>query len=424
MIKTFSIEELCEVITDGAHYSPRFFQGGIPMYSVKDMTDYGFDRSNAKTISLEDYLKLKNAGCEPMDDDILIAKDGSVMKHVFKYKHDEKCVLLSSIAILRPNKDIIDPDYLVFSILNSKIKKNIINNYVSGSGVPRIVLKDFKKIKIEVAKLELQSKISSFLNQINQKIKLNKKINQTLEDLIRIFYKSWFVDFDPVKSKIEGRSTKLSKEINDLFPNTFEDSVLGKIPKGWKIEKLDSIAIKINEKFKKGESWEQEKLIDLARMPLKSIGLNSYGLGNELSTSVSKFKKNDFLFGSIRPYFYKAGICPFDGVTNTSVFILRSMEDFDREFLYSYSSSNSVFKKSVQYSEGTKMPIISWKQFKKFDLVLPDKNIRKLFSSITRPLFDKIIQNIYEEHNLIELRDVLIPKLLSGEIKIFDKVNN
>ena len=225
---------------------------------------------------------------------------------------------------------------------------------------------------------------------------------------------------DVFYAKAEGSSTGLSKEISDLFPDTFESSEIGEIPKGWHVGNIEDIAEKVSDKYKREEDWSNEKLIDLSRMPSNSIALNSHGKGEELSTSVCKFQKYDFLFGSIRPYFYKAGVCPFNGVSNTSVFILRAKNDFDREFMYFYSSSEKTFERSVQYSDGTKMPIIKWNDFKEFKFALPNKELRKNFSSITRPIVDKIILNIEEQETLSNLRDSLLPKLIAGEIKIPD----
>ena len=122
----------------------------------------------------------------------------------------------------------------------------------------------------------------------------------------------------------------MSKEITDLFPDTFVSSEIGEIPKGWHVGNIEDIAEKVSDKYKNEDDWSNEKLIDLSRMPSNSIALNSYGQGDELSTSVCKFQKYDFLFGSIRPYFYKAGICPFYCVSNTSVFILRAKKIFDK----------------------------------------------------------------------------------------------
>jgi type I restriction enzyme, S subunit len=102
-----SLENSCLMITDGSHHSPKDYPNGLPMFSVKDMKDRGFDYSKPKTISHEDFNKLIKSGCQPRKDDILIAKDGSVMKHVFCVKSEPDYVLLSSIAILRPDTTLI-----------------------------------------------------------------------------------------------------------------------------------------------------------------------------------------------------------------------------------------------------------------------------------------------------------------------------
>jgi type I restriction enzyme S subunit len=153
-------------------------------------------------------------------------------------------------------------------------------------------------------------------------------------------------------------------------------------------------------------------------MPLNSISLDSYGFGNEISTSACKFKKYDFLFGSIRPYFKKAGICPFSGISNTSVFILRVHKIFDREFLYFYCSSDNIFKKSVQFSDGTKMPIIKWNDFKEFKFALPNEELRNYFSVKINHIIERIIKNNEEQEILKKLRDMLAPKLIYGELKL------
>ena len=155
------LDKLCSKITDGSHYSPSESLSGKPMFSVKDMKNSGFDYSNPKRISVEDYEGLIKAGCQPQIDDILIAKDGSVMKHIFRVRKKPDYALLSSIAILRPDKTKIDPSFLVYSIKAPDVTDTILNNYVSGSGVPRIVLKDFKKIEIKFPALPEQCAIAS-----------------------------------------------------------------------------------------------------------------------------------------------------------------------------------------------------------------------------------------------------------------------
>ena len=348
-----------------------------------------------------------------LDEGVIVSRKGTLDVHY----SDKPFFVIDTAFFLKPKSEL-NAKWAYYALKNFDIKK-----LTSGSGVPSLSRDEFYAEDLFLPTLEYQNKVESILSNIDKKIELNQQMNEILEEIAKTLFKSWFIDFDPVRAKAEGRPTGLSKEISDLFPDSFEDSELGEIPRGWTKSIITDIANKTSDKYKKDEDWSNEKLIDLSRMPLNSISLTSHGRGYELSTSVCKFKKYDFLFGSIRPYFYKAGICPYDGVSNTSVFILRAKKSYDKEFMYFYSSSDITFERSVQYSDGTKMPIIKWNDFKEFPFALPNEELRKQFSSIINPVVDKIILNIDEQKVLSELRDTLLPRLISGELLITDAEN-
>tara|TARA_B100000900_G_scaffold15729_1_gene12432 strand:- start:673 stop:1950 length:1278 start_codon:yes stop_codon:yes gene_type:complete len=353
--------------------------------------------------------------------DILFSEIRPINKRfAFVDKDCDEYVVSTKFMVLRANNEIT-PKFLYHYLKSNPTLRNLQREAESRSGTfPQITFDAISYFSIPVPSKEEQERITTFIDKIEKKIELNQKQNVILQEIAKTLFKSWFIDFDPVKAKVKGRPTGLDKEISDLFPSSFEDPKLAEIPTGWNKATIEDIAEKVSDKYKRKENWSNEKLIDLSRMPSNSIALNSYGKGEELSTSVCKFQKYDFLFGSIRPYFYKAGVCPFNGVSNTSVFILRAKNDFDREFMYFYSSSEKTFDRSIQYSDGTKMPIIKWNDFKEFKFALPNKELRKNFSSITRPLVDKLILNIEEQETLSKLRDSLLPKLIAGELNIPD----
>lgn len=147
--KSSKIEEVCILVTDGSHSSPKSVDIGEPMVSVKDFTEYGFDFANCRYISKSDYDKLQRAGCVPERNDVLIGKDGArYFEDVIIYKQNERPALLSSIAILRANPDILLPEFLYYIAKNPLFKRNVRDNYGSGSAIPRVVLKDFKRMPI------------------------------------------------------------------------------------------------------------------------------------------------------------------------------------------------------------------------------------------------------------------------------------
>ncbi len=179
--KTSTISGVCSVVTDGSHYSPKSVDEGYYMVSVKDFTEYGFDFSGCRKISEQDYADLKKAGCVPEYGDILVGKDGArYFEDIIIYRQPEKPALLSSIAILRCNKDEMLPEYLYYLLKTPSFKKDVKENYGSGSAIPRIILKDFKRMPVRYPTLAIQKKIVSTLEAIDSKIQVNSKINDNL----------------------------------------------------------------------------------------------------------------------------------------------------------------------------------------------------------------------------------------------------
>ena len=178
-----SLAALCTVITDGSHESPPEVAYGYYMPSVKDMTNRGFNYSNCKQISKNDYEKLARNGCQPVTGDVLIAKDGSILKYTFVYKQERPTVILSSIAITRPNKAKICSHYLAHYFRQNSFIENVILNYKTGTGVPRIVLNCFKKIEIFYpATIKEQTEISMILSNMDSEIyTIEEKLNKAFQ---------------------------------------------------------------------------------------------------------------------------------------------------------------------------------------------------------------------------------------------------
>lgn len=152
--ETLELQDVCERITDGAHHSPKGVDDGLPMASVKDMHSWGIDLKTCRKISRDDFEKLEKGDCRPKQGDVLIAKDGSYLKHVFVAEDNALYVLLSSIAILRPNERIKSNQLAMFLGL-SQTKKRL-TGYVSGVALPRIILKEFRKFTFLCPPIKLQ----------------------------------------------------------------------------------------------------------------------------------------------------------------------------------------------------------------------------------------------------------------------------
>lgn len=176
-----TLADVCTRITDGSHSSPVSVEDGYPMASVKDMYDWGINQSTCRKISKEDYEVLVQADCKALQGDILIAKDGSYLKHVFLMEESLDVVLLSSIAMLRPNGQYHPMLLTLFLKLDST--HELMQNIVTGAVIPRIVLKDFRKFPIQLPPKDLQDKAVKIVKPIFEKCWENNRQIQTLENL-------------------------------------------------------------------------------------------------------------------------------------------------------------------------------------------------------------------------------------------------
>lgn len=177
----YKLKNICLTVTDGSHFSPKAQNDGYPMFSVKDMMEYGFDYSSCKRISKEDFDKMKSSGCVPQKGDLLVAKDGSYLKEIFVCTETKDEAVLSSIAIFRPNQDIVNPYYLCYLFKSPQIYNFISKNCVSGSALPRIVLKAFKEVEVDVPQMDVQLKVVSILKDIDNKVQTNNAINRNFD---------------------------------------------------------------------------------------------------------------------------------------------------------------------------------------------------------------------------------------------------
>lgn len=182
--KEVTLGDVCTKVTDGSHFSPKDdITSSIPMLSVKDMRKFDFDLTSCKHISEDDYQKMVANDCVPQVDDILVAKDGSYLKEIFICNEQRKLAILSSIAIFRPNTDIIHPEILLAFLKSPRVLQEVRDNYVSGSALPRIVLKDFKKLTFKLPDMSSQNKIAPLLASIREQISMKVIENQQLTQL-------------------------------------------------------------------------------------------------------------------------------------------------------------------------------------------------------------------------------------------------
>jgi len=167
------MSDVTSLITDGSHYSPKDEEmGTIPMLSVKNMGARGFDYTDCKMISQEEFKKLEAAGCKPMPDDVLVAKDGSYFKKIFVHQSEAPQAILSSIAIVRPDQTKVTPEFLCSLLSTPDIYNLVEERYLTGTAIKRVILKGLRQLKIIVPPMEMQKQFSKKIWRINAQRRL------------------------------------------------------------------------------------------------------------------------------------------------------------------------------------------------------------------------------------------------------------
>jgi type I restriction enzyme S subunit len=269
-----------------------------------------------------------------------------------------------------------------------------------------------------------QKAIAAVLGALDDKIELNRRMNATLQAMARALFQSWFVDFDPVRAKLDGRKPAgLDDATASLFPDLLEESTLGHIPKGWTAGQLGDIGTNSRRSVQPSDIALNTPYIALEHMPRRCIALGDWDDSADVASGKSAFKKGEILFGKLRPYFHKVGVAPFDGVCSTDILVLapKSPEWFG--FLLGHASSDELIQFTDLASTGTKMPRTNWSDISSFKVALPPKPIAAAFTRNMQPLIDRIHANLHQSRTLATLRDTLLPKLLSGELSVVTDIS-
>lgn len=295
-----------------------------------------------------------------------------------------------------------------------------------------------RSIPILLPSLQEQKAIARILGTLDDKIELNRKTNETLEAMAKALFKAWFVDFDPVRAKVEGRPTGLPAEISDLFPDSFEDSELGGIPSGWSIEELGDCSLDI-ESGRRPKGGIDKNLA----FGIPSIGAESIAPIGQFDFSRTKWVDATFAESAVKGWIqnydvalYKDGGKPGEfrprtalygdgfpferAMVNEHVFLLRSTQ-LGQPYLYYLFSFDLVLAQIIHKgsSKGAQ-PGLNQDEVRTSSFVKPVKGLLDIFNRTVEPGIGRQLLLGKECQALSELRDSLLPKLISGEIRIPD----
>jgi len=423
-----------EAIIDYRGKTPNKTSSGVPLITAK-IVKGGRILPVQEYIAESEYDTWMRRG-HPQKGDILITTEAPLGE--VAQLDGRKVALAQRLITLRGKKGFLDNTFLKYLLQSHEVQHQI-DGRASGTNVSGIKQSELRKVLLPIPDFPEQRAIAHILGSLDDKIELNRRMNETLEAMVQALFKSWFIDFDPVidnalaaghpiPEELQARAAlreslgdarkPLPDDLCNLFPSEFEfTEEMGWIPKGWEVGTFGNIAIQKRLPAHPPSIPTDTPYIGLEHMPMGSISLGNWGLAEDISSGKSWFAENDILFGKLRPYFHKVGVAPVDGVCSTDIVVITPKTDEWFSTALCIASSKAFVEYTTAGSTGTKMPRTNWKDMAAYKVCLPAKSVADLFDSSLKPSIAKILANLHANRDLSRTRDTLLPKLLSGEIR-------
>lgn len=460
--KEMSMAEVCTLVTDGTHDSPKESESGFPLVTGKAIKNRRIDFNVPYLISKEDHNKVV-ARSKAERGDILFANIGNSIGDLVRVDTDKE-FSIKNVALFKPNPAVIKSRFLEYYLYSNAVQ-SFIKNSTKGSAQPFIGLASLRGFPVPVPPIQEQDYIECQLGALDDKIETNRQINQTLEQIAQAIFKSWFVDFEPVKAKIAARDAliaeyqtqsakapspqeiaKVEKQaaiaaiagagdiipteqlqtLADLFPNQLVESELGEIPVGWETSNIECVTANV---FSGGTPSTKNESYWGGDLPWFSSGETR----NNFVIETEKYITQDGVDGSsTKPSIYgdiliasagqghTRGQTSFNAINcyiNQSVVALRASECISPYWLYYCLERRYDEMRSISDSHSSRGSLTT-KLLKELPIVKADKKVTNSFDAVVKALVKSQIENAKQNKKLESIRDVLLPRLLSGEIDL------
>jgi len=442
----FRLDEITTLIIDCPHSTPEWTDSGVIVLRSNNIRNGALDLANPSFTTEEGYLdRIKRA--IPAENDLVLTREAP-MGEVCIIPKGLKCCLGQRMVLIRADKTRVIPEYLLYAIQSSYIQNQISWNEGTGTTVSNIRIPNIRALKIPLPSLNIQRGIASNLLSIDKKISLNIATNQTLEQMSQTLFKSWFVDFDPVidnaldaenpipealQSRAELRQKirngadfkPLQADIRALFPAEFEETELGWVPKGWKEGSIPDIA------FINSASWgtknqpDYVNYVDLSNAKDGIISsIENIPFEDAPSRARRILKKDDLIFGLVRPANRSFAYVHADGLTGSTGFaVVRAKNTIYKNFIYYFVTYDKNVEELARIADGGAYPAIKPDDICSLPLIIPPEEIVQRFDESTSRFRDLMNNSLVQNDYLTNLRDTLLPKLISGELSLEDLPN-
>lgn len=315
---------------------------------------------------------------------------------VFKGK---KGIVHNNCFTIKPSNEI-EINYLYW-FLKSSFAYDYVNSVASGAAQPDLGHSPFKSMYIRYPEKDVQRKIAAILSSYDDLIENNKRRISLLENMAEEIYREWFVRF--------------------RFPGYQAAEFVKGIPKGWPVVELKEIATESSKHTKPGSHLEKRNYLPLDIMGSKQfLPLDHYSYTAAQSSLVT-FEKDEFIFGAMRPYQHKVVIAPFQGITRTTCFVIKPVEEHFYSYLYLTLFKQSTIDYAMLISNGSDRPYTVWnKGMERMSVIQPDDATLTAFEDKVRPIINLVLSYYFLQRKLTETRDLLLPRLISGKLSVED----
>jgi type I restriction enzyme, S subunit len=421
--QTFQLGEVTKFSSGStpSRQDPDFWNGEIPWVSAKDMKSFFLSDSEDK---ITEQALLEGAKIAKRGSVLLLTRGMTLLSDVPICLLRRDSSFNQDVKAIQAGSPALTSEYLPYLLLGHKTKLQSLVD-LAGHGTGRLATDLLLSLDVALPSPQEQKAIAHIFGTLDDKIELNRKTNETLEAMAKALFKSWFVDFDPVRAKAEGRSTGLPDDISDLFPDSFEDSELAEIPRGWEVGEIGHIVTLRKDLI--DPSLTPEETFEHYSIPAFDAGKNpAKELGSSIKSQKFLVGEDNLLVSKLNPSTPRVWI-PFSytakrSICSTEFLVCQASTDVGRAFAYCLASSDSITELMTGLAGGTSNSHqrIRPGDFLALDCCIGSQKVRSAFSDVVESLLRKTLAQRIESRSLASARDTLLPKLISGEIRIPD----
>ncbi|MGR1187399.1 restriction endonuclease subunit S [Vibrio parahaemolyticus] len=425
--ETATLDSLCELVVDCPHSTPKWTDEGIIVLRNQNIKNGILDLSAPSFTNEEDYLKrIKRAA--PKAGDIVFTREAP-MGEVCMIPEGLKCCLGQRQVLLRPKSDV-NGQYLFWALQSPYVQQQIAWNEGTGSTVSNVRIPVLKALNIP--RIGNEDMVAKSLSDIASKMALNTQTNQTLEQMAQAIFKSWFVDFDPVKAKINGEQPEgMDAATASLFPDKLVESELGLIPEGWEVKNVGEFTDTFDY-VANGSFAALKANVELFDEPNDVLYVRTTDFNKGFKNDLKYTNESSYQFLSKSKLYGHETIISNVGDVGT---VFRAPSWYDMPMTLGSNAMGIVAEGANSYiyylfkshtgqhlldgiTSGSAQMKFNKTSFRKLRVVLPSNELLAKFEELEASLWAKHASNQKESLHLEKLRDTLLPKLLSGEIEL------